>query len=113
MLCSSFTIGAACRLPLSLGLTITDYTDAEHHHHCRWSGITRLVPGRWLAVFWRSPSAVTAAKFFIPAWLAVALINMWIGVSRAGYSVADEFPIFLAIFAIPAAVAVFVWWKYS
>jgi hypothetical protein len=71
----------------------------------------------FLVVGWRFfgglPSAVTAAKFFIPAWLAVALINMWIGVSRAGYSVADEFPIFLAIFAIPAAVAVFVWWKYS
>ena len=58
-------------------------------------------------------SAVTAAKIFIPTWLVLALINMWIGVARAGYSVADEFPIFLAIFAIPAGVAVLVWWKYS
>ena len=58
-------------------------------------------------------SMVTAAKIFIPVWLAAALINMWIGVSRAGYSVAEEFPIFLAIFAIPAVVAAFVWRKFS
>jgi hypothetical protein len=58
-------------------------------------------------------SMVTATKIFIPVWLVAALINMWIGVSRAGYSVAEEFPIFLAIFAIPAVVAAFVWWKFS
>ena len=58
-------------------------------------------------------SIVTAAKIFVPVWLAVALINMWIGVSRAGYSIAEEFPIFLAIFTIPAVVAAFVWWKFS
>jgi hypothetical protein len=60
-----------------------------------------------------APSIVTAAKAFIPIWLVVALVNMWIGVARAGYSVAEEAPIFVAIFAIPAAVAAFVWWKYS
>jgi hypothetical protein len=58
-------------------------------------------------------SMVVAAKIFIPVWLVVALINMWIGVSRAGYSVAEELPIFSVIFIVPAAVAVFVWWKYS
>jgi hypothetical protein len=52
-----------------------------------------------------------AAKIFIPVWLVAALINMWIGVSRAGYSIAEELPIFLLIFAIPAAVAAFTWWK--
>ena len=56
---------------------------------------------------------VTAAKVFIPIWLGAALFNMWMGVSRAGYSVAEELPVFLAIFAIPAGVAVFVWWKFS
>jgi hypothetical protein len=56
---------------------------------------------------------MTAAKFFIPVWLAVALVNMWLGVSRAGYSVADELPIFLVIFAIPAAAAAFIWWRFS
>ena len=73
-------------------------------------GLFALVGGRF---FGGPPSVVTAAKIFIPAWLAVALINMWLGVSGAGYSIADEFPIFLAIFVVPAGVAVFVWWKYS
>jgi hypothetical protein len=56
---------------------------------------------------------VLAAQIFIPIWLIAALINMWIGVAKAGYSVAEELPIFIAIFAIPAAVAAFVWWKFS
>jgi len=55
----------------------------------------------------------TAAKIFIPLWLVAALVNLWLGVSRAGYSVAEEFPIFLAIFFVPAAVAAFAWWKSS
>ena len=54
-----------------------------------------------------------AAKIFIPVWLAAALINLWIGVARAGYSVAEELPIFLLIFAVPAVVAAFTWWKLS
>jgi hypothetical protein len=54
-----------------------------------------------------------AALIFIPIWFGAALINLWIGVSRAGYSVAEELPVFLAVFAIPAVVALFVWWKFS
>lgn len=56
---------------------------------------------------------ITAAKIFIALWLAAAGLNMWIGVSRAGYSVAEELPIFLLIFALPAVAAGFVWWKFS
>lgn len=56
-------------------------------------------------------SAATAAKIFIPLWLAIALGNMWIGVARAGYSVAEELPILLVIFAVPAAAAAVAWWK--
>jgi hypothetical protein len=55
--------------------------------------------------------AATGAKAFIALWLVAALVNMWIGVSRAGYSVAEELPILLVIFAPPAAVAAFVGWK--
>jgi hypothetical protein len=55
---------------------------------------------------------VTAAKLFIPVWLVAALINIWIGVAQAGYSVAEELPIFLLIFAVPAAAAFVVWWKF-
>ena len=58
-------------------------------------------------------SMVMVAKIFIPVWLAAALVNMWMGVSRAGYSVAEELPIFLVIFVIPAAAAAWIWWKYS
>jgi riboflavin transporter FmnP len=64
--------------------------------------------GRWVG---GTQIMVMVAKIFVPLWLAVAAINMWIGVARAGYSVAEELPIFLVIFIIPAAVAVFIWWK--
>lgn len=42
---------------------------------------------------------------FIPVWLACALYNLWIGVSRAGYPVSDELPIFLVVFGVPASLA--------
>jgi hypothetical protein len=35
------------------------------------------------------------AMVFIALWLLLAAVNMWIGVSRAGYSVAQEAPVFL------------------
>ena len=54
-----------------------------------------------------------AALTFLPLWLAIAALNLWYGVAKAGYSVADEFPIFLLIFALPAAGAGFAWWKLS
>jgi hypothetical protein len=69
-----------------------------------------------LAAYWlggRPQSMTVAAKLFIPLWLAIALLNMWLGVSRAGYSIAEELPIMLVIFAIPAAAAAFVWWRSS
>jgi hypothetical protein len=44
-------------------------------------------------------------------WLIGAGINMYIGVSRAGYTVSDEAPVLLVVFAVPAAVALLCWWK--
>ena len=58
-------------------------------------------------------NAATVVTIFLFAWLAVAGGNMWYGVSHAGYSVAEEFPIFLLIFGLPAAAAIFIWWKHS
>jgi hypothetical protein len=55
-----------------------------------------------------SPSARAAAGWFILLWLVLALTNMWFGVSRAGYSVMEEAPIFLIVFALPALVALVV-----
>ena len=56
---------------------------------------------------------VIGAQAFIALWFVAAAVNLWLGVSRAGYTVMEELPIFLAIFAVPAAAAGFVWWKYS
>jgi hypothetical protein len=57
------------------------------------------------------PGAATAALVFLPLWFVGAGINMYVGVKRAGYSVAHEAPIFLVVFAVPAAVALLAWWK--
>jgi hypothetical protein len=54
-----------------------------------------------------------AARWFVPIWLIGAAINMWVGVVKAGYSVAEEAPIFLVVFAVPAAVAILVAWSLS
>lgn len=53
----------------------------------------------------------TGAKLFIPVWLAVTLVNMWVGVTKAGYTVAQELPILLIVFAVPAAVAGLIIWQ--
>jgi hypothetical protein len=55
----------------------------------------------------------SAAKLFIPLWLVAAAVNLWIGVTKAGYTVADEAPVFLVVFAIPAAVAILLVWMLS
>ncbi|MGE8585928.1 MAG: hypothetical protein ACN6O9_24500 [Agrobacterium tumefaciens] len=55
----------------------------------------------------------TAAKLFIPAWLVVSITNLWVGVSYAGYSVRDELPILLVVFAVPTTLAVVVIWQIS
>jgi hypothetical protein len=48
---------------------------------------------------------------FIPLWFIGAGINMWLGVTKAGYSVAEETPFFLLVFGVPAAVAVVLVWR--
>jgi hypothetical protein len=53
------------------------------------------------------------AQVFMGLWLAASLLNMWAGVTRAGYSVAEELPIFFLIFAVPGAAAAYAWWKLS
>jgi hypothetical protein len=34
------------------------------------------------------------------------------GVRKAGYSFKDQAPVFVVIFAVPAAAALYVWWKF-
>ena len=65
-------------------------------------GAARLIGGPG-----KAPLA-KAALWFLPIWLAAALANMWVGVTQAGYTVAQETPITLVVFAVPAAVALLV-----
>lgn len=56
--------------------------------------------------------ATVASALFVVLWLAIALVNMWVGVAKAGYSVAEELPILALIFGVPAAVAILARWKF-
>ncbi|MBB4856579.1 hypothetical protein HNP40_004000 [Mycobacteroides chelonae] len=44
---------------------------------------------------------------FLAAWGSVAVFN--VGVFEAGYGIAEELPVLLAVFGIPAAVAGIGW----
>jgi hypothetical protein len=55
--------------------------------------------------------AARFALYFLPVWLLGAAANLLIGVKSAGYSAADEFPVLLIVFTVPAAAAVLAWWK--
>jgi len=72
-----------------------------------------LFVGRWLGHPDPVAGVARAARIFIPLWLVGAGINMWIGVSKAGYSVAEEAPTFALVFAVPAAVALLILWRLS
>lgn len=49
-----------------------------------------------------------AVKLFLPLWFAGALINFWIGVASAGYTVMEEAPIFLVVFGVPAIASLLI-----
>jgi hypothetical protein len=70
-----------------------------------------LLIERWVGGPAPAVGLIRAIKVFIPLWLIAAGINMWVGVSKAGYSVAEEVPFFLVVFAVPTAVALLVLWK--
>jgi len=68
-----------------------------------------------IAKLFASPSTsfmTIATAAFVALWFLAAASNMGVGVSQAGYSLQEELPIFLLIFLLPAAVAVFVKWKF-
>lgn len=59
-----------------------------------------------------APSATAwATGIYVALWFLVTAANMWVGVSKAGYSVAEELPIFLLLFTVPAAIALVLRWK--
>ncbi len=53
-----------------------------------------------------------AALWFIVVWLIATGFNLSIGVRR-GYPVAEELPIALLVFAVPAAAAAVLWFRLS
>jgi hypothetical protein len=59
------------------------------------------------------PDAVRwSVIMFVCMWLALTGANMWVGVARAGYSVAEELPIMLLLFGLPALSAVLLKWRF-
>lgn len=71
-----------------------------------------LVAAPRLAISAGRPIAF-AIRLFLPLWLVGALINLWIGVSRAGYTVMEEAPIFLIVFGVPAVASLLILWSTS
>jgi hypothetical protein len=67
-----------------------------------------LLVGRMIGV---SKGMATSALIFIPLWLVGAGVNLYIGVKTAGYSVVEELPVFLVVFAVPAIIALGVRWR--
>lgn len=69
-----------------------------------------LIPAKMFSEHF--PSAINwALALGLCLWLAVTGINMWIGVSKAGYSVGEELPIFALLFLVPVVSAVLVRWR--
>jgi hypothetical protein len=69
-----------------------------------------LLAGRYVG---GTSAMLIAVKVFVGLWLVLASFNLWMGVSGAGYSFAEELPIFLVVFAVPAGAAAIAWWRLS
>lgn len=75
---------------------------------CLLLGVFALFGKLWGA---ETAAVAAGAYYFIPVWMAVALVNMWVGVTHAGYTFMQELPILLVVFAVPAAIAVLIAWQ--
>lgn len=72
-------------------------------------GATALLSRLFAHDYPSAPTVATASVVLL--WLAITLFNMWVGVSKAGYSVSEELPILLLLFGLPAIAAVLLRWK--
>ena len=58
------------------------------------------------------PSAMKwATILFALIWLALATLNLIGGVTRAGYSISEELPVFLLIVGVPLLSMIVLRWK--
>ena len=74
-----------------------------------FGGILLLVLCQLLARISGLVNQASAALLFIPLWLLLAASNMAAGVHHAGYTVAEEWPVFLLVFSVPALPALWLW----
>ena len=68
-----------------------------------------------LGIGWMTGGAArmkSAALAFIAIWFIASAANMYIGVTRAGYSFMEELPIFLLLFGVPAIAALVLRYKF-
>lgn len=68
-----------------------------------------LLLGRLFAAEFPHARLATRAAF-IGIWAALTLFNLWVGIGRAGYSLAEEAPIFLFLFGLPTAACLALGW---
>ena len=77
-------------------------------------GIGFVLLGLCLGAGWMasgSPKLKLAALVFIGLWFIATAINMYIGVTRAGYAFMEELPIFLLLFGVPTIFALVLRYK--
>ena len=72
-------------------------------------GASVIVARLFAASYPSAPTVATVA--FLVLWLALTSFNLWVGVEKAGYTVAEELPILLLLFGIPAGAALLIAWK--
>jgi hypothetical protein len=70
-----------------------------------------LIVGKLFSANYQGGTTI-ATVLFVALWFVIASANMWVGVAKAGYSIAEELPILALIFGVPAAAAVLVRWKF-
>ncbi|MDX2205775.1 MAG: hypothetical protein NW223_23695 [Hyphomicrobiaceae bacterium] len=61
-------------------------------------------------IIWGAGSAMSsAALWFIPIWFVISAVYVGYGIYYFGYSLAQEAPMFLLDFGVPAVVALILW----
>ncbi|MDM0071625.1 hypothetical protein [Variovorax sp. J31P207] len=56
-------------------------------------------------------SSALASVVFLFLWLAASTFNMWFGMVEAGYTLAQEWPVFMVLFGLPAICALLLQWR--
>ncbi|MQA61980.1 MAG: hypothetical protein GEU86_10865 [Actinophytocola sp.] len=69
------------------------------------AGLVLFVAFLVVGYLWQTVGVRRAMEDFVLVWFALAVFNMAIGVLEAGYTVGEELPVLLLIFAVPAVPA--------